>query len=532
MRASPPTPVVIDAPADEAAAPEPQSAHQEVELKFRVKSAADLEKLARSDLFTGQSWTVHNLKSIYFDTAAGDLRQAGFSLRLRSQARRRLLGLKWPSESGASFARGEIEVSTTKRTPDLAAFGEAIAATLFALIGDRPLLPQFEVAVRRRSTRLVSEGSEIELALDRGDVKLDGRRVPICEIELELKAGPPLALFDAAFQLSSVAPLRLGLLSKAEQGYLALTAEPPASVKATEIDLALNESVDEAIAAVLTSTVQQFTANWPCLEHSDQPEAIHQMRVGLRRLRVALGLFRRVCDCPQFAAINVEAKRMASLLGEARDWDVFAEHVREGPLVHLDAERELTLLLDAAEARRVEAYAKARDLIDSEAATQFVLQCHRFIAARQWRMAVPPGQLSALSEACQDFAACHMSRLRKRAVKRGRQIATLSPDERHEVRIILKKLRYTSDFFASVFDKAGQKRRHQRVMSKVQDTLGAFNDMATARRLLDLLDDGTDPLTARAAGLILGWTGHAMASAEEEIAALWHDFKRAPQFWT
>ena len=81
------------------------------------------------------------------------------------------------------------------------------------------LAPVFTTRVER-VVRIVHVGEAvIEAALDRGELSADGRRAPVCELELELKSGQPPALFDLARQLAKRVPLRLSLISKAERGY-------------------------------------------------------------------------------------------------------------------------------------------------------------------------------------------------------------------------------------------------------------------------------------------------------------------------
>jgi exopolyphosphatase/pppGpp-phosphohydrolase len=64
------------------------------------------------------------------------------------------------------------------------------------------------------------------------------------------------------------------------------------------------------------------------LKHEDS-EAVHKMRVASRRLRAALDAYQSCCNPKRFARVYRRIKRMASLLGEARDSDVMLQYLCE-----------------------------------------------------------------------------------------------------------------------------------------------------------------------------------------------------------
>jgi polyphosphate kinase 2 (PPK2 family) len=70
--------------------------------------------------------------------------------------------------------------------------------------------------------------------------------------------------------------------------------------------------------------LRQVAANAPGLVTDDDPEWVHQMRVGTRRLRSCLSLMKRFAAEAELEPLVAEVKWLAALLGDARDWDVFA----------------------------------------------------------------------------------------------------------------------------------------------------------------------------------------------------------------
>jgi len=72
--------------------------------------------------------------------------------------------------------------------------------------------------------------------------------------------------------------------------------------------------------------LNQIVNNHGALTKGD-PEGVHQMRVGLRRLRAAMSLFAALLGDRQTAAIKNELKWLAGELGPARELDVLVSRV-------------------------------------------------------------------------------------------------------------------------------------------------------------------------------------------------------------
>ena len=272
------------------------------------------------------------LKSVYFDTENGDLMRHGVTLRVRRAEEAYVMGLKRAARSNRGFFdRDELEVKSPSAAPDLSLFDEATAKEIKEIIGEKPLARNFGSDIRRVTRTVDVDGSTIEGALDQGFLFAGERREPTYEIELELKSGEPAALIDLGLSLVDAIDVKLSVRSKAERaaGLMSLGLPEPARAKPPELHP--ETPMDEAIAVILRDCLSQFLGNLPALESGDAVEAVHEMRVAMRRLRSALGLFNRVFPCSDFEALRAEAQRIAAVLGEARDWDVFVGMVRAAP---------------------------------------------------------------------------------------------------------------------------------------------------------------------------------------------------------
>lgn len=360
---------------------------RELEVKFKT-DAAGLKLALRSELLSSDASEApkRRLRSVYFDTPAGDLRKQRMVLRVRKVRSTHMMGLKWARPLGeGAFSRSEMEVRVPSLVPDITLFGEEIAAELSRITEGRPLEQKFETQIHRRLRCLSLERSLIEVAFDEGFVVVGDRRQPLTEVELELKAGEETALYDLAVRLADALPMRLDIMSKAERGFMLTADHCPLPVRAAALQFSADTTLDNAVEIVISSALCQFVANWPAMAETQHLESIHQMRVALRRLRTALAFFDRVLPCAEFKIFRAEAKRIASALGPARNWDAFRELVEDGPLTLLARGESFEALLAMVEERRLAAYAIAQDVIDDPSTTRFVLNLQAFLARRAWR---------------------------------------------------------------------------------------------------------------------------------------------------
>jgi inorganic triphosphatase YgiF len=507
-------------------------AGRELEIKFKT-DAAGLKLALHSELLAAEGADAPGraLRSVYYDTSAGDLRKLRIALRVRKVRGAHIIGLKRARPLGEGpFSRDEVEARAPSLEPDIALFGAEIAAELNGVIDGRPLEPQFETRIKRRLRRIQFERSVIEVAFDEGVIVAGDRRRPLTEIELELKAGEDAPLYDLALRLAEALPLRLDMMSKAERGFLLAADARPAPVRAGAFRFSADATLDDAVETIIAATIGQFMANWPAMAETDHPESIHQMRVALRRLRTALALFNRVLPCAEFVTLRAEAKRIASALGPARELDAFRELVETGPLTHHARSESFEALLRAVEERRAAAYVAARALIDDPATTRFALNARAVLARRAWRAGLSGAELPRLTQSVRAFAGEALERLHKRALKRGRRLLQLPPPERHRVRIALKNLRYAAEFFGVLFG-GSTARPYIRAVARVQDGLGAYNDAASATHLLQDVVTDAGPQAAMAGGVVLGWYGRGAAIANDNLRKTWKSFKRARHFW-
>lgn len=442
----------------------------EIELKLELTGDA-AARIEASGLLPGDPRKVRQ-RSIYFDTPDRDLARAGFSLRIRRSGRKRIQTVK-ASGAGAAglFVRSEWERAVTDDNPVL-----DCTTPLATLLGDAldAVAPAFEVKIDRHEWIVVEGDAIIELVLDRGEVVAGERRSPVCEIELELKSGDPAALFALARRIDTVVPVRLGVVTKSERGYR-LIAAASAMARAERIQLDGEATVAQAFRRIVQSCIRQFRLNEAVLLTEPNPEALHQARVALRRLRSALSIFRPMIGADG-VALGEDLRWLASELGNVRNLDMLLERAGHGSL-H-----------DRIAAARTAAYEHVHDVLLSARVRGIMLDLAEWAATANWSGS--SGGEADGDQPARGFAVAALDRFRRKVKRKGRRLAHLDDEARHALRKHAKKLRYAAEFFAPFFGRKREQRRYKRfikALEALQDRLGALNDLVTARAVLTAL---------------------------------------------
>ena len=184
------------------------------------------------------------------------------------------------------------------------------------------LRPVFETRIERTAYRLDGNNAAIAMAFDEGQIVAPGSSCPVSEIELELKHGHPIELFKVARAISDIVPAKLDVKSKSERGYELVEKASVAAEKARDPDLSAEMNAGRAFTLICRACLRHLVANEPATIRRDE-EALHQMRIAVRRLRAAISLFSDVVSDDRVGTIKTELRWFARELGPARDLDVF-----------------------------------------------------------------------------------------------------------------------------------------------------------------------------------------------------------------
>ncbi len=485
-------------------------ADREIELKFTCGPDDLAAVLAAAPPGDDES---RELISVYFDTADLALQKAGASLRVREQEGQRVQTLK----RGEGLDREEYEAPIDGLAPD----PELGPLPSLAPKG-ADLRPVFNVRVSRRQRTFRYQDAVIELALDQGEVTGGEQKRPICEVELELKSGPPSALFALARELSAAAPLYLAFDSKAARGQALVAGAEQTARKSGVIEFSDKATVAEAFRTVARKALAQIAANAASLRGEPGAETVHQLRVGARRLRSALTTFKPVVADEGLEAVKADLKWLSHACDRPRNLDVFADETLRSAEAGADPPPGLKALRKAIDAERRHAWSHGGETASSERFRALMIDVTAWVETGACR------EGKAAAEPIRDFAGQALNRHRRKFEKRRRAAVGGDDAARHHLRIEAKKLRYAVEAFSSLYGRK-RVRRYLNSLKDLQEILGALNDLAAAEPLLVSL-----PLSsgaAFAAGELVGSKAAAKPQLVARAAKAAKRLSEAKSFW-
>lgn len=310
-------------------------------------------------------------------------------------------------------------------------------------------------------------------------------------------------------------------------------------VRAHPVRLTRKMTAEEAFRVTVLECLAQVAANAPAILQSREVEALHQMRVGLRRLHVALNAFGEEFRTPSVKELRKRTKAFTDTIAPARDLDVFLGELFDDPANAGGRSESFATLRQRAEEARLLAWDQAVASISSPEFTVFLDDVAVAAETHSWftkglGSSAYKGHF-AVDAPIKPTAARMLDEHLIRVSKRGRHMKSLDERERHRLRIALKKLRYAAEFFAPLYRKKQVKRFLRRVKMLLED-LGALNDVVTVRGTLTRLtheetSKRLDPDLCFAAGMINGWHSQRAHHLGQSAVGHWEKFKKIDPFW-
>lgn len=444
-----------------------------MEIEFKLsctpQSAAVLGRyLSR---LTGAGPDKLKLQNTYFDTPQQDLRAQGIALRIRQQDNLCLQTVKCAGNvNGGLSSRPEWETPYTGRFDFSPVDDDGVRERLEILAR----LPGYRATLDTNFSRHVwhwrpDAATHVEIMLDRGRILAGGREDGICELELELVAGAPERLLDLAAQLGEIAPLFPCPLSKATRGSLLLAG------KRNALPTSDSQPGDcaAAFAAEAQACLDHISINLPANCSGFDAENLHQVRVGMRRLRALLQLFRpalRKDWCRKLVLAG--AREHMRAVAPARNLHVLIDEILAPAAPALDP-RDCQRLDERLSGMAEIAFAAARDHLLSLPFAYWLLQSSLALHAAPlrpgWRKKPWPLTADALlARQLKDYANC-LQRVER------------TPEVLHELRKAGKHLRYQ----LMLGNRTDRSRKLARHLARVQDTLGQLNDLYSAGEVLN-----------------------------------------------
>jgi inorganic triphosphatase YgiF len=409
------------------------------EIEIRLSLTENCLPSVERQLFSNANHLNEYNQTTYFDTSGAYLWKHGVECRIRRSAKGIIQTVKHADPILATFTRTESEIELETEQLSLDHLRECLPDAAREELDETQLAPVFTADVQRRRQIIKHDGARIEAALDIGRIVCGSRHANICELELELKDGAPAALADAALAMLQTAPAHLQTAGKAARGFRLLSDVPPAPVYAQKVSVTPDTPLPEAIAAMLRAALVHSHANHDALVETDDPEAVHQMRIGLRRLRAILSAFKPVLDLRAAENLLEETKQFFALLGDVREADVFLEEtLTQFPDDVFGLDVKATLSTEV-ERFRKSARRRVQDLAVGPAFARLIISWYGWIEGGRWLRNEQPIDRLLQVRPVGDFALGRLHKMRRRLRKAGRQAMRGPVDDWHIARIAAKK---------------------------------------------------------------------------------------------
>jgi CHAD domain-containing protein len=367
------------------------------------------------------------------------------------------------------------------------------------------LVPIYTIDTRQRLWTVQIRSAQIHVLLEEGLVSTGSdasqRTRSFCELELQLNTGQPAALYGVARLLSRQLRLHPIADSIADRAIAFSSGQTSGPVKAKRVKIDAKESVISVFKQVVWLCLKQLQDNEVGVFAPNNVEYIHQARVALRRLRTALRLFETELPAGFSDKWGLAWRDVGEQLGNARNWDVFCSELLPAMALDLGEHPDMQRLRAFALVQRKNAHTETQQWLHGR---RYSLTMVAFCEAL---LTLPDRK----TERIDDFADKALKKRYKRFCRGARIAHTLNGEQRHEVRIDLKKLRYTLDFFESLYPQK-QLQSFLGGLAETQELLGHMNDLVTGEALLALRPDTPFDLP-------VAWTKGRMSAYLETLPA-------------
>ncbi|QUS55354.1 CYTH and CHAD domain-containing protein [Pseudovibrio brasiliensis] len=514
----------------------------EIELKLSVDEAtlAQLIKAKPPKGFAVSEQSTKKLRSVYYDTPDHSLKKARISLRTRHNGTHWLQTIKQGGglQSGLS-KRIELELPIGGIEPEFDVItDEEVRQKLLSLLEDKNWGILFETAISRTLTYYTDKaGAKIEVAFDSGIAKTKTDEHPIHEVELELMEGPVESLYKLAGALMKDRPILFSNTNKAGIGYRLASGQPPELPSEAQhsnyIELEHEESSGSALQKILGECLNQIVTNRSCVLQQDISEGPHQLRVGLRRLRSAFNIYKAALPNNEIIAdLDASAKQLATTAGNQRDIDVLVEDIITPVIPLLPDTHSVEPLFEAIKLAHVEAQVELRQDLINPQLNGFLLQLGELSHSPAWKENLGLTDTRKLDLPIQTFAQNALSKRWRACEKRAENLQDLTIEQRHDLRKALKKMRYTVEFFRSLYEPEDL-RIFLKCLKRLQNTFGYLNDVAMADRLvaMKLPQSLQNNEVSTVIGFVAGWHQARADNAWLEAQERWNAAVEAPKYW-
>jgi triphosphatase len=309
-----------------------------------------------------------------------------------------------------------------------------------------------------------------------------------------------------------------------------LPAAPARAKRAAPVALDPGDDAATAFGTIARGCIGHLVDNQDYVSERGSGKAIHQMRVALRRLRATLALFDGLLGPEMLAELKPELRWLACELAAARDWNVFAKEILPRCRKRLGNAKSTRLIGKAAADSRMAARQRAIAAVTSPRYAALILSLGVWVEEERWRVGLDARQKMLSASPIRAYARPLLARRARTLRQAGKGIEELSTEQRHALRKRLKTLRFGATCFATLFG-----RRHVvrmlAALARMQDVLGAINDLTVARSLIVSLPTGSGGALAEAIAAVDHACAKQLDAKLEKLPSAWRALRRTEAFW-
>jgi CHAD domain-containing protein len=477
-------------------------------LRLHIEDPATLSRIMQEftalEGFEATPISRKEIGEVYYDTASGDLLAAGFSYCLREdETGASAILSQFKRRRRLNFIQEQWEKKVAIEKPldgNLRADTCFSAAKLEKIIGAAELIPLFSSSCTRTKLNLLS-GAEtwLEITGDQGELTIKGVKKPLLQLQLKQKKGSVQELLKLAAVIIGKYHLLIDSLNCCEQAMAGLAPGGKQRAPVVRVKIAARHRTADTAECILEMAINAvFDSYIFLLQHLEDPESTHQIRVRIRKLRAVLAFFEPLFEPEKYQQLQERLREAGLAFAELRQVDVLLEEIAKMEKDSLLPGNALDRLTETLRADRQTAMTALAAYLQQGDITLLVLEVWI------WLLDAPWAPSEALAEPVGLYTEKALTEWRKRINRRIKKIDLADPVNIHKVRIRSKKLRYITEQLAPLLDR--KSRSALKKYEQLQDDLGYFHDVYGNREwLAQLLAQSEDKQLHYEAGLVVGW---------------------------
>lgn len=292
-----------------------------------------------------------------------------------------------------------------------------------------------------------------------------------------------------------------------------------------------NMTLENAFEVMAFNCLSQLKSSASKLTSSYDVEALHQMRVGLRRFDALLEFYKDIVKIP--VELKSELKWLNQELSLVRDRDVLIHSTL--PKLnnkHMDVTKYPDAMLTSYLANHLELDEKHKQIIAlfrSQRYIDFINKLTEYLLTRKWSQELLTEKSNLKTQGIKSAASIKLKKQRKKLNTLYKNINLERQKNVHKIRIAAKRLRYSVELLQTLYP-AKKVSSYIKKLTRLQDCLGFMNDIKVANQLLKEMDY-VDEDFQREKKHIKQLLKSKLKDNQQQVDAIWSNFKLATPFW-